>query len=725
MSQDQSRIYIPGNSKSAPTPQKQYETSPSQPAIVAYRSAAPSGQQQQQQQQNYHQQQQRAQPRYSTEQQQRQQGRETTSSTHPSMQSDRSIYIGFDPSYDYGAGTGAVNNESSGVIPRFPKPVPNQQQQRQQQQRSSADTVPQPPPPPPPPQPSSRRTAASSFYSQQTTMQVSPIPEEPSLSRHDSYASSAAIPSGWDPDEADSFSSDEHDNALPIRHDRQDNEPSLVRQASLGKRHKPTMTEIRSPERSRSRAGTTSAAVIASAAGSATRKNSPPQTTMSSGSGAVPKVSPPASITTPSPLSQPPLAADSEYFPGSQPGPSSSRVPGRRVPPRLNMDAVRDAEARGSLTSLPDLIRRATKLAAVLETGRPGSTAWGGRGSFFGFNTESSTNRSRDRETDSISDILASFPPPALGGPQTFPQRMSQWPASGVDGYDDNGSLRPVKSGRRICGLPLWAFIILVILGLVVITAAVVVPIQLVNINKTRNASTNSNASILARCKESNPCQNGGENIANSDLCSCICTNGFTGASCETKGEDSSCTSFDFADQGGVEGIKNATIGSALPRLFNKSQASYDITLDPSLILGVFSKGNLSCTLQNALVSFNGRTEPTTTTATRRRSRRQLLTDTTLPVVPTATATAAGTPSASAAASREVALDQDAVDFARVAVLFLAQTEDIATAEAAHQALDDGFGRGKDFGNVTTGDITFRLDDRSVVLDDGSVVGGV
>lgn len=38
------------------------------------------------------------------------------------------------------------------------------------------------------------------------------------------------------------------------------------------------------------------------------------------------------------------------------------------------MDAVRDAEARGSLTSLPDLIRRATRLASMMNEGkRPAS----------------------------------------------------------------------------------------------------------------------------------------------------------------------------------------------------------------------------------------------------------------------------------------------------------------------------------------------------------------
>lgn len=41
-----------------------------------------------------------------------------------------------------------------------------------------------------------------------------------------------------------------------------------------------------------------------------------------------------------------------------------------RRPPKLNLNAVRDAEARGSLTSLPDLIRRATKLASMMNEGK-------------------------------------------------------------------------------------------------------------------------------------------------------------------------------------------------------------------------------------------------------------------------------------------------------------------------------------------------------------------
>jgi hypothetical protein len=349
------------------------------------------------------------------------------------------------------------------------------------------------------------------------------------------------------------------------------------------------------------------------------------------------------------------------------------------------------------------------------------------------------TGRSNERDTDSISEILASFPPPVLAQRSrdgnhgsTLPQRMSQWPLPEEYGQGgDNGSLRQVKPTRRICGLPLWAFIMLVILALVVITAAVVVPLQLVNLSKSGDNDGNK-SSVVAKCKKTNPCQNGGENIATSDFCGCICTNGFTGASCQTKEEDLSCTSFDFEDRGMtsqvIEGIKNATIGSALPRLFNKTESAYNIELDPSLLLGVFSKANLSCTLQNALVNFNGKTEPETQPEKRalkiiRSLRiRQLEIDTSMP--PTVTSTTAK-PSATASNSRELALDQDAIDFARVGVLFLAQTDGVGVAETAHQDLDAAFRAGTDFGNVTTGAITFQLDSRSIVLSDGEVIGGV
>jgi hypothetical protein len=316
----------------------------------------------------------------------------TSVDTHPSMQSDRSIYIGYDPTSDQSERDTNRDSDTLGAIPNFPVPASNQQRP-----------------------PSSRRPIASSLYAEKT-VGVSPIPEEsPNLSRHDSYASSAAIPSSW-ADEENSSSNPENNRPLQ----RDENEGGLVRQASWGKRRKPTLTEIKSPERSRSTSsrsggasssdsGKTSAAIGAQSSGSVPRPSS--------------------KQSTPSPLSQPPIAAETYFsekpafyrtdsdisarnkelgldkgigIAGGEPAfppqastrrasRSEGRAPGKRIPPRLNMDAVRDAEARGSLTSLPDLIRRATKLAAALETGRPGSSiAWGGRGSFFGFNTSSS-----------------------------------------------------------------------------------------------------------------------------------------------------------------------------------------------------------------------------------------------------------------------------------------------------------------------------------------------
>ncbi len=51
----------------------------------------------------------------------------------------------------------------------------------------------------------------------------------------------------------------------------------------------------------------------------------------------------------------------------------SDKIPVSRRPPRLNIDAAKEAEARGSLTSLPDLIKRATRLASNLDRGKTAS----------------------------------------------------------------------------------------------------------------------------------------------------------------------------------------------------------------------------------------------------------------------------------------------------------------------------------------------------------------
>lgn len=347
---------------------------------------------------------------------------------HPSMSSSRSIFIGFDPSNPQGPIAGSL-----GVIPNFP-PVP-------------------PPTPPGPnrkslgvgPPPSARR-GTSSYYHQQA-LTVSPIPEEPviPLDRHGSYASSAAIPTSWSTGPVefynrDDFIGDSDDDSEIHIDNYAGNEGGLVRQASLGRKSRPVITEIKSP--SGLRGGSKSSSNesfktslsadgpvgVARSDSRSTKKSSP--TLSPAGGGplpSIPRVRSPASPTysAKSPAIQQPLAYTAEnyiderfIFPGSPsqssspglekelgyaspwattptsvkfPVPTAGGLAGRRVPPRLNLDAVREAEARGSLTSLPDLIRRATKLAAVLETGRPDSR-WGMRGSFMNSSSNSMRN---------------------------------------------------------------------------------------------------------------------------------------------------------------------------------------------------------------------------------------------------------------------------------------------------------------------------------------------
>ena len=239
--------------------------------------------------------------------------------------------------------------------------------------------------------PSSRRGIGAPYFSQQT-MNVSPIPEEPSLSRKASYASSAAIPASWHNDSAESH------ELHHARSGSDEPEGSLVRHASVGKREKPKLTDIKSPERSRSRTGKnpidytkTSASSSSSSSSRVTPRSplspaSPAAAVIASGGlrhSPVPSLSSKSSASIPSPLSQPPIGADGFFPPpiptssgtraplmdkdsgtsaGEGPAPppstrtnlrSETWVPGRRIPNRLNIDAV----SRSGLKVDPRVLR--------------------------------------------------------------------------------------------------------------------------------------------------------------------------------------------------------------------------------------------------------------------------------------------------------------------------------------------------------------------------------
>lgn len=333
--------------------------------------------------------------------------------------------------------------------------------------------------------------------------------------------------------------------------------------------------------------------------------------------------------------------------------------------------------------------------------------------------------RSNRRDTDSISDILASFPPPALAQGK---RPTSQWPLPG-DYTRESESIRPARrEGRRVCGLPAWGFVLLVILALVVITAAVVVPLQLVSLYKGKN---NGSASTLAACKQNIVCMNGGETIAMKDFCGCVCTNGFTGSTCSQKA-DSSCTTVDLKDaqDGKSKGIQNVTMGNALPRLFEIAYPFYNIQLDMARVLAVFSNQSISCTAQNALVTFNGKAVPSTandgdlvSALPGLKRRESIVTDTS---DSSSTAVQASSVTDLSGNSRVPQLDPDAIDFARVVVMYLTTFGTLMVAGDAQGALQSGFSAGRDFGNLSIGNNnTVNFDNRSIRLSDGSMVGSV
>ena len=266
---------------------------------------------------------------------------------------------------------------------------------------------------------------------------------------------------------------------------------------------------------------------------------------------------------------------------------------GKRRPPKINVDAVREAEARGSLTSLPDLIKRATRLAANLDRGRTASRLGMDFWEFGG-------QEKGVRRSGSLSDMLAAFPPPGEATPtgDNSPNRRgpgSRWPSAG--GFQTLNSARTdEKAGRRrrrCCGMPMWTFVTLLIVLLFLVAAAVIIPIVLIVI--PRNKDANATPSTETNRGNNNPpadvpngppppgqcdgiirCQNGGVAVPNSDRsCNCVCINGFTGRTCGTE-SDVGCTTINVADT-----TSNATVGAAIPRLLKDAQSNFSIPLDP------------------------------------------------------------------------------------------------------------------------------------------------
>ncbi|KAI8951833.1 hypothetical protein F4801DRAFT_266537 [Xylaria longipes] len=485
---------------------------------------------------------------------------------------------------------------SVGSIPDFPLPV-------------AASSVPSrrsvnlgPPP--------SARRGASSFYS--TASFVSPIPEEsPRIKSYTSYASSAAIPESFGSLSPSSQNDPYFDETIAeesvISDDADDSR--LVRSASIGKRGKPSLVTTKVSDKSSSMPQRPAAKPI---------QNSPfaggtgyIEGSSSSSSQTTAKNTGGSALTTDTMLNafESASATDPSTVPRMDPRFKPSKLPGLRRPPRLDIDAVRAAEARGSLTSLPDLIRRATRLASLMDRGRRPASRLNDLDfpeEIYDRDIEKNELAELDRHQSGLSDMLAAFPPPASRRSMRqsivswpLPQRASREPMRAREQSTDSDGSEKSKDRRRCCGLPLWGFLLVIFLVVAIIVAAVVVPVELLVVNKKDNAQPAQN------CMQQLPCANGGTSVISQGVCSCICSNGFVGKNC-TIPATQGCTTTTLETEDASR-ISNVTIGQAIPRLVLDAQTNFSIPLSATSIISKFSSAGLTCNAENALVTFNGK----------------------------------------------------------------------------------------------------------------------
>ncbi|KFY70369.1 hypothetical protein V499_09221, partial [Pseudogymnoascus sp. VKM F-103] len=519
------------------------------------------------------------------------------------------------------------------------------------------------------PPPSSRR-GPSSYYSMQSF--VSPIPEESpkATTSHGSYASSTAIPSNWG-EMRYGYETDQQalfDKEMMMGEDTEDAEPSvgIVRSASVGKRAKPSIIVTKNQQEKtppQSRGGVLEKTRNLQNAGvieGTGRKGVPQQRANGAQGGMLVPMAMQRDTTWPtfgpdsptegnkelgdllsssdsdSTLTSSPTGIEMEKLAPIAAVPAAAKMNSRspsgspfdlgggekeiqysrnsaiRRPPRLNMDAVHDAEARGSLTSLPDLIRRATRLASMMNEGKRPASRLNDLNDFPPPGGEKGkAGNGRHRNTPSgISGMLAAFPPPGLATPVDTPKSGTRWPAyesslADLRTPNDENDARP-RNGRRCCGMPICWFLILLIVLLLVIAAAIVVPLELLVLNKKPDA--NQNLSALQICEKDSTCNNGGQSIINGGVCSCICVNNFTGTNCDDESAVG-CTTVNFTSTATTstkaKTYTDVTIGVSIPALISNAAVDYNIPLDFAKVVSRFSDTDLSCDAQNAIVSFN------------------------------------------------------------------------------------------------------------------------
>jgi type II secretory pathway pseudopilin PulG len=299
----------------------------------------------------------------------------------------------------------------------------------------------------------------------------------------------------------------------------------------------------------------------------------------------------------------------------------------------------------------------------------------------------------------------------------------------------------------------MWAFILVMVIVLILIAAAVVIPVEFFVVRK-QNAN-NQAQEDLQRCRQQLTCANGGTNVVNQGVCSCTCANGFTGADC-TAVDDTSCTTIALGNS-----ASNVTVGDAIPRLIQQAQTNFSIPLSANEVISKLNSGNLSCSAENALVTFDGRSTRQAEAVTPGRVNFAVVdgvfyTTITIVLAPTTTFTLSGpfpttltgtdgegtdftatftsgfattisvsrpppTPPESPATATSMvtttmtmssgaatptstfAISEEVLDFARVAVLYILQEDSLADAEAAQMTLQRFFSSGSGGSSSSSG----------------------
>lgn len=390
--------------------------------------------------------------------------------------------------------------------------------------------------------------------------------------------------------------------------------------------------------------------------------------------------------------------------------------------------------------------------------------------------------------------MLAAFPPPAQATSRgsrvgSWFKNTTSWPLPPNNREDniDRGEGVQARSGqegakgkRKYCGLPLWGLLLVILVVLAIIAAAIFVPLQFFVFNSDEGGPFNDSA--LEQCRQQITCENGGTNVVTRNVCSCICTNGFTGSNCTDQGT-SGCTTTRLVNLDDNPNIDDVTLGQAIPRLIADAEGNFSVPLSGTTILARFNMGSLSCTAQNSLVTFDGRAGrmgntaaaqasfqggevaaaaaiavpafvsisvitvipwPTTTANTHgfrtipREDGANMMppgtTTTTVTKTPTPTPDPPAPTSYGLNAPTTFSVNEDVLDFARVAVLFVLQEDGIAEASRAQSVLQRFFtdadqnsrqsanrAMNVDLGNGNAIDlINFRIDAGTGVMGKGS-----